>query len=640
MKRQLFKVAKEFKVHITDVVEKLKARGIEKRAHSFETLTDEEYKIVCTLFASPAPKATEPKETKRTTATMKPVPVSQQAEAPQAPPTTVTPMAEPKRPAAPEVPKRSAAARPVPAPAVATVLEAPRPEITPPPTPAKPKISVPRPPVVTVLGHVDHGKTTLLDYIRKTRVAAGEAGGITQSVGAYQAEYKSKKITFIDTPGHKAFANMRARGAALTDIVILVVAADDGVMEQTREAISHARAAKVPIIVAINKIDKPTASVQRVLEQLAREGLQPEDWGGDTITVPLSAITGKGVNDLLEMILLVAELQDLRADPTAKPWGVIVESYLDTTRGPIATAIIKEGTLRLRDIILCHTAYGRIRALLDDRSRRVSEAPPGSAVQILGLSEVPAAGERFEAMDDLMAAKRIAETRTAELRRKRLGKARMTIQDALARQAKTGLLQIILKADSSGTLEAVESELKNLKVDEARLEFLHTGVGNINESDVLLASAVEDAVIIGFRVSVDAKGAQLADQENVPIRTYEIIYQITDDVQRALQSLVAPQFREAKVGEAEVRQVFKIPNVGAVAGCYVRDGQILREARVRIWRSSALVFDGTLSSLKRYDEDVKKVEKDKECGLKIAGFDKIQVGDTLEFYTREVVPRI
>ncbi len=625
MKRQLFRVAKEFGVHITDVVERLKARGIKKRAHSFETLTDEEYEIVRTLFASPPPTAT----TKLT---------------PPAPP-TVTPLAEPKRPAAPaEIPKKSEAAPPSPtsqaAAAPTAVLEAPRLQITPPPTPAKPKISVPRPPVVTVLGHVDHGKTTLLDYIRKTRVAAAEAGGITQSVGAYQAEYKSKKITFIDTPGHKAFANMRARGAALTDIVILVVAADDGVMEQTREAISHARAAKVPIIVAINKIDKPTASVQRVLEQLAREGLQPEDWGGDTITVPLSAITGQGVDDLLEMILLVAELQALRADPTAKPWGIIVESYLDTTRGPVATVIIKEGTLRERDIILCHTAYGRIRALLDDRGKRLSEAPPGSAVQLLGLSEVCAAGERFETMDDLLAAKRLAETRAAESRRKRLGKARMTIQDALAKQAKTGLLQIILKADSSGTLEAVESELKNLQVDEARLELLHAGVGNINESDVLLASSVADAVIIGFRVSVDAKCAQLAEQENIPIRTYEIIYQITDDVQRALQSLVAPQFREAKVGEAEVRQVFKIPGVGAIAGCYVRDGQILREARVRVWRSSALVFDGALASLKRYDEDVKRVEKDKECGLKIAGFDKIQAGDTLEFYTREVVPRI
>jgi translation initiation factor IF-2 len=636
LKRQFFRVAKEFGVHVVDVVEKLKTRGIEKRAHSFETLTDEEYEIVKALFTVPKPEASQSVKPK-TTASGTPASAPPPTAATTAPTKTApSPMTEPKRPLAPkpeihrETLRPSSAATAVAAAASSTaVLEAP-----------KPKPSVPRPPVVTILGHVDHGKTTLLDYIRKTRVAAGEAGGITQTIGAYQAEYKNKKITFIDTPGHKAFADMRARGASITDIAILVVAADDGVMEQTREAISHARAAKVPIIVAINKIDKPGASAQRVMEQLAREGLQPEDWGGETITVPLSALTGQGVDDLLEMISLVAELQDVRADPTAPPWGVIVESYLDTTRGPVATVIVKEGTLRERGVILCHTAFGRIRALLDDRGRRVSEASPGSAVQVLGLSEVPAAGERFEGLEDLVAAKRIAEMRAEEIRRKRLGKSRMTIQDALAQQAKKGLLQIILKADSSGTLEAVENELKNLKVDETRLEFLHIGVGNINESDVLLASAAEGAVIIGFRVSVDAKGAQLAEQEGVAIRTYEIIYQITDDVQRALQSLVAPQIRETKVGEAEVRQVFKIPNVGAIAGCYVRDGQILREARVRVWRHSAVVFDGALASLKRYEEDVKRVEKDKECGLKIAGFDKIQVGDALEFYTREIVPRI
>ncbi|MDW8328840.1 MAG: translation initiation factor IF-2 [Candidatus Bipolaricaulota bacterium] len=634
MKRQLFRVAKEFGVHVADVVEKLKTRGIVKKAHSFETLTDEEYEIVKALFASSSVVSPAPTEASapQPSAPVTPPPAPA---APKPPSTTPTPPTQPPRPPTPQAePVRASPAPPT------AVLEAPKPQPKVEAPPPKPKIALPRPPVVTILGHVDHGKTTLLDYIRKTRVAAGEAGGITQSIGAYQAEYKNKKITFIDTPGHKAFANMRARGASVTDIAVLVVAADDGVMEQTREAISHARAAKVPIIVAINKIDKPGVSVQRVMEQLAREGLQPEEWGGETITVPLSALTGKGVDDLLEMILLVAELQDLRADPTATPWGVVIESYLDAARGPVATVIVKEGTLRERDVILCHTAFGRIRALLDDRGRRVSEAPPGSAVQVLGLSEVPAAGERFERVDDLVTAKRIAETRAEELRRKKLGKGRITIQDALAQQAKKGVLQIILKADSFGTLEAVESELKNLKVDEARLEFLHTGVGNINESDVLLASAVKEAVIIGFRVSVDAKAAQLAEQEGIAVRTYEIIYQITEDVQRALQGLVAPQVREVKVGEAEVRQIFKIPNVGIVAGCYVKEGQILREARVRVWRNGALVFEGTLASLKRYEEDVRKVEKDKECGLRIAGFDKVQVGDLLEFYTREVVPRI
>lgn len=648
MKRQLFNVAKEFGVTIAEIVEKLKARGIEKKAHSFVSLTDEEYEIVRARFATPESKPTTKAKEQRKPATASQPTSSPKMEAPKVTP-SATPLVEPQQIAEPKISKKLAEPQPSPTPtplptAVATapapkvaqqVLEKPAPSIV-----EKPKVLVPRPPVVTILGHVDHGKTTLLDYIRKTRVAAGEAGGITQSIGAYQAEYKGKKISFIDTPGHKAFAHMRARGASITDIAVLVVAADDGVMEQTREAISHARVAKVPIIIAINKTDKPTASTQRVLEQLAREGLQPEEWGGDTITVSLSALTGKGVDELLEMILLVAEIQDLKADPIERPWGVIIESCLDSTRGPLATAIVKEGTLRERDIILCSTAYGRIRALLDDRGKRVSEAPPGSAVQILGLSEVPAAGERFEGRDDLMETKRIVEARLDELRRKRLGKTRLTIQDVLAKQMKKGLLQIILKADSSGTLEAVESELKNLKVDQARLEFLHTGVGNINESDVLLTSTVKDAVVIGFRVEMDKGAAQLADQEGTPIRTYEIIYQITDDVKRALQSLVEPQIREVKIGTVEVRHVFKIHNVGVVAGCYVREGQVLREARVRVWRNSALVFDGALASLKRYDEDVKKVERDKECGLRIAGFEKVQAGDILEFYTRETVPRI
>lgn len=624
---QLYKVAKELNTTISELVTRLESRGIKKRKHSFESLTEEEYKIARELFAAPQPKPVAEK-----------APAQRPAPSP-APPKAPEPKLEPPRPAQ----------TPQPAPAPAPTAVAPTPTAEPkvaqqvlekPAHPARPK--VPRPPVVTILGHVDHGKTTLLDYIRKTRVAASEAGGITQSIGAYQAEYKNKKITFIDTPGHRAFANMRARGAQVTDIVVLVIAADDGIMEQTREAISHARAAKVPIIVAINKIDKPTASVQRVKEQLAREGLTPEDWGGDTITVPISAITGQGVDDLLEMILLVAELQELKADPQAMPKGVVIESSLDATRGPLATVIVQDGTLRERDIVLCHTAYGRIRALLDDRGRRVSEAGPGSAVQILGLSDVPGAGEHFEVLSDLMEAKRIAEARLEELRRKRLERSRRSIEDILKQQehAKRRVLQIILKADSVGCLEAVRNELKNIKVEPVQLEFLHDGIGNINESDVLLASTAKDAVIIGFRTSVDDKAAQMADQEGVPIRVYDVIYQLTDDVKRALQGLVAPQVRETKVGEAEVRHIFKIPNVGPVAGCYVRDGQVLREARVRVKRNNAVIFDGTLASLKHFTEDVKKVEKDKECGIRIAGFDKVQVGDILEFYTREVVPRI
>lgn len=631
---QLYKVAKELNTTVSELVDRLAARGIKKRKHSFENLSEEEYKIAKELFASAQQ------------------PVSAPLQAP-----TPSKISEPKAESTPtklESPRPTPMPKPAPSP---TPMPAPSPEpaaaVAPPPKP-EPRVAqqvlpaapprVPRPPVVTILGHVDHGKTTLLDYIRKTRVAAGEAGGITQSIGAYQAEYKNKKITFIDTPGHKAFANMRARGAQVTDIAILVVAADDGVMEQTREAISHARAAKVPIIVAINKIDKPTASVQRVKEQLAREGLTPEDWGGDIITVPISAITGQGVDDLLEMILLVAELQELKADPQAMPSGVVIESSLDATRGPLATVIVKEGTLRERDVMLVGTAYGRIRALLDDRGRRVSEAGPGSAVQVLGLSDVPGAGERFEVLPDLMEAKRIAEARLEEIRRKRLEKSRRTIEDILREQelaqSKRRVLQIVLKADSAGGLEAVRNELKSIKVEPVHLEFLHEGIGNINESDILLASTAKDAVIIGFRTAIDDKAAKLADQEGVPIRVYDIIYHLTDDVKKALQGLVAPQIRETKIGEAEVRNVFKIPNVGTIAGCYVYDGQVLREARVRVKRNDAVIFDGVLASLKHFTEDVKKIEKGKECGIKIAGFEKVQVGDILEFYTREVVPRI
>ncbi|MCS7198181.1 MAG: translation initiation factor IF-2 [Candidatus Bipolaricaulota bacterium] len=637
---QLHKVAKELNTTIAELVARLETRGIKKRKHSFENLTEEEYKIAKELFAQPEPKPIAPVTPPSHATpiapqpTIEPTPKKPEAPHPQAPasPTGVQPTAS--LAPAPALQAQAQAVAPAPPKPQAEVLEKPAP---PPPPPAKPLI--PRPPVVTILGHVDHGKTTLLDYIRKTHVAASEAGGITQSIGAYQVEYKNRKITFIDTPGHKAFANMRARGAQVTDIAVLVVAADDGVMEQTREAISHARAAKVPIIVAINKIDKPTANVQRVKEQLAREGLTPEDWGGETITVPISALTGQGVDELLEMILLVAELQELRADPHAPPRGVVIESALDPARGPIATVIVQEGTLRERDIMVCHTAYGRIRALLDDRGRRVNEAGPGSAVQVLGLSEVPGAGERFGVMTDLMEAKRLVEARLDELRRKRLEKPRRTIHDILQQQAqaKKRMLQIILKADSVGCLEAVRQELKTLKVESVDLEFLHEGVGHVNESDVLLASTAKDAVILGFRTGVDDKAAKLADQEGVSIKLYDVIYDLTDDVKRALQGLVAPQIRETKIGEAEIRRVFKIPNVGAVAGCYVRDGYVLREARVRVKRNDTVIFDGTLASLKHLDRDEKKIEKGKECGIKIAGFEKIEEGDILEFYMREVV---
>jgi len=506
--------------------------------------------------------------------------------------------------------------------------------------PEKP-LGEPRPPVVTVLGHIDHGKTTLLDWIRKTRVAASEAGGITQSIGAYQVEYNSKKITFIDTPGHKAFTAMRARGASVTDLVILVVAADDGVMMQTKEAIAHARAAKVPIIVAINKIDKPGINVDKVKEQLTKEGLKPEDWGGDTITVPISALTGKNIPELLEMILLLAELQDLRADPKKKASGTIIEGYLDLTKGPVASAIIKDGTLREREIIVAGAAYGRIRALLNDRGQRIREALPGMPVQILGLSDVPPAGVPLEVLDNLEEAKELAESREEERRKKRLASTRRSLADFLAQAVKKKKLLLILKAEAKGSLEALEGELRNLAVEGISLELLHTGVGNITENDVLLAASTEEkAAIIGFRVDIDKEVAELAEQEGIAVRTYDVIYKITEDVEKAMRQMVEPKYREVKQGLVEVRHVFKISGIGTVAGCYVQEGIVLKEAKARVIRDGARVFEGAIRSLKRFAEDVRRVEQGKECGIKLADFEDVQIGDTLEIFTLEEVKQL
>lgn len=673
---RVYEVAEQYGITAKELMDKLKTHGIVK-TNPASGINGEEYEKIKKIFGvsgvkssiKPAPekKATPPTATPTIAGKPKaqPTKIAQPPLAEKSPPAKPSVTPAPAKPA-PGIPPPSATVTPKPttstatasipaAPAQtraptptasATATQAPpkpkAPEIPKPaPPPPKPEKKVPRPPIVTVLGHVDHGKTTLLDYIRKTRVAAGEAGGITQSIGAYQAEYKGKKITFIDTPGHKAFANMRARGASVTDMVVLVVAADDGVMEQTREAISHARVAQVPTLVAINKIDKQTANVLRVKDQLSKEGLLAEDYGGDTIMVPLSAVTGQGVDDLLEMILLVAEVEELVADPDGEVRGVIIESSIDTSKGPMATVIVRNGTLRERDNVISGVAYGRIRALLDDRGKRVQEAPPGTTVQILGLSEAPSAGATLEVVRDMMQAKAIAEKRAEEIRQKKLERSRRSIEELFKQQLlKKGRLQIILKADSAGTLEALEGELKELKVEQATLEFLHTGIGSVSESDILLASSAEDAAIIGFRVGVDSKAAQIAEAEGITIRTYEIIYQVTEDVRKALASLVEPQFKDTKVGEAQVRNVFKIPNVGTIAGCYVRDGNILREARVRVVRQGAVVFDGALASLKRFTEDVRKVEKDKECGIKIAGFDKVSVGDSLEFYLREAVQRL
>jgi len=602
-KLRIYQVAKEMHVTVPKLLAMLKEVGIQKD-NNFSTIEADEYEVIRELFAQPAAVASS-----AAVAETKPVAKSVPVVEPQTSNQLTLELAEPEAPPQKHVEK------------------------------AKPT-GVPRPPVVAVLGHVDHGKTTLLDAIRQTSVAQQEAGGITQSIGAFQVSYKGKAITFVDTPGHRAFTGMRARGAQVTDIAILVVAADDGVMEQTREAIAHARAAQIPIIVAINKIDVVGANVQRVKEQLVKEELVPEDWGGDIITVALSARTREGLDDLLEMILLVAEMQDLRADPKALAQGTIIESNLDPRRGPVASVIIRNGTLHERDVVLAGTAQGRIRALLNDQGKRVGEAPPGSAVQVLGLSDVPPVGASLEVVPDTLQARQIAEERLTAERAGRLERSRRTLAQILSETAQQGGLTLILKADSSGALEALEKELESLKSEEVRLKLLHTGVGDINESDVVLASSAPGSVVIGFRVKIDPQAKALAEREGVAVRTYEIIYQIADDVKRALRSMLEPEYEEEVIGHVEVRNVFKIPRVGAVAGCYVRDGIIKRQAEVRVLRDGSEVFRGHIASLKRFEDDVRMVEKDKECGLKIQGFDDIHEGDELEIVSVREVQRI
>jgi translation initiation factor IF-2 len=624
-RKQVFKLAKELGLSSRELLHELKEIGIEVKSN-FSALEEEQIELIRTHLEGKAPSTGAPQAEAESTQAPQPAEVA---------PATATVKREPAESQTDGKPQGTTAVVEAEAPAEEKVKAPPKPVIPERPT------GEPRPPVVAVLGHVDHGKTTLLDKIRQTHVAEQETGGITQSIGAYQVEYEGKKITFIDTPGHRAFTGMRARGAQVTDIVILVVAADDGVMEQTREAIAHAKAAGVPIIVAINKIDKPGADVTRVKQQLTEEGLTPEDWGGDTITVPVSAVTGEGIEDLLEMIQLVAELEELRADPKRPAQGTIIESHLDTARGPVATAIIKDGTLRERDVVIAGTAQGRIRALLDDQGRRIKEAPPGTPVQILGLSEVPPVGAPLEAAESPSKAKKVVEKRKEEERQAKITKSRLTWEDVLTRAAGQGTLKLILKADTVGSLEAVQNELRRLETEELSLEFIHAGVGHINESDVLLAASSEAEIgVVGFRVEVDPKAKELADREQVSVRTYEIIYELADDVRKALRSLLEPEFEEVPLGVVEVRQVFRIPRVGAVAGCYVRDGKVTRNAYARVVRNDKEVFTGKIHSLKRFDQDVREVTKEKECGIKIEGFDEIQVGDRLEIFTLREIERV
>jgi translation initiation factor IF-2 len=504
----------------------------------------------------------------------------------------------------------------------------------------------PRPPVVTVMGHVDHGKTLLLDRIREANVVASEAGGITQHIGAYQVDYQGQLITFIDTPGHEAFTAMRARGAEVTDIVVLVVAADDGVMPQTIEAINHARAAEVPIIVALNKIDRGDADPTRAMQQLADQGLVPEQWGGDVIMVEVSALQRLGIEDLLEQVLLVAELEELVANPEGRARGVVLEANLDVGRGPVATVIVQKGTLRVGDTIVAGAAWGRVRALLDDREDAVKEALPSTPVQVLGFGDVPAAGDEFRVTDKEKTARDIAELREQRYRSADLRKtssatgtgARLEDIFEQIQRGETATLNLVLKADVQGSLEAVTESLRKLERDEVKLSFVHRAVGGITENDVTLAAA-SNATIIGFNVRPDRNARELAEAQDVEIRTYEIIYKLIEDIESAMVGMLAPEYEEVITGEAEVREIFRIPRVGAVAGCYVRNGVVTRGSRVRFLRDGVIIWKGSITSLKRFKEDVREVQSGFECGIGLSNNQDLRPGDIIETYEEREIPR-
>ncbi|HEY6104171.1 MAG TPA: translation initiation factor IF-2 [bacterium] len=488
-----------------------------------------------------------------------------------------------------------------------------------------------RAPVVTIMGHVDHGKTSLLDTIRKTDVAAREFGGITQHIGASTVDVDARRIVFVDTPGHEAFTSLRARGAQVTDIAVLVVAADDGVMPQTLEAINHARAAKVPIIVAINKVDLPQANPDRVKQQLSDQGLMPEDWGGETVTVPVSARTKQGVKELLEMVLLVADLQELRANPDRPARGTILEAKLDKGRGPVATALVQEGTLRTGDAVVTGESYGRVRWMVSDRGERLNDAGPSTAVEVVGLDSVPAAGDLLEVVRDDKLAKAIAEERRERRKAAEFAAARPGGTEEMYAEAGPKELRLIIKADTHGSIEALSASLQRLAMPEVGISILHTGVGNVTESDVMLAVASR-AVIIGFNVRPEGAVRKLAEQEQIEILTYRIIYEAIDDVGKRLRGFLAPKKREVSLGQAEVRQTFTISKVGTVAGCYVAQGAILRSASIRVIRDGVVVYEGKIASLRRFKDDVREVTEGFECGIGIERFNDIKVGDILEAY--------
>ena len=503
-----------------------------------------------------------------------------------------------------------------------------------------------RPPVITVMGHVDHGKTKLLDQIRKTNVVAGEAGGITQHIGAYQVVMDGQPITFIDTPGHEAFTAMRARGAEATDIVVLVVAADDGVMPQTLEAIAHARAAEVPIVVAVNKIDRAEADPTRVMQQLSERGLIPEAWGGDTVMVEVSALQNLGVDDLLANLLVVSEIEDLRATPDGRAAGVVLESNLDIGRGPVATVLVQRGTLKVGDPVVAGAAWGKVRALLNDKGEQVKSVGPSTPVQILGLSEVAEAGNDFIVAPTEKIAREVAQTREHWQRQASLGSAPhiaaggARLEDVFRQiqAGETATLNLILKADVGGSLEALTESLKKLERDDVKLNFVLRGVGGITKSDIQLAAA-SNATLIGFNVRPDRKVRDMAHAENVEIRTYEIIYNVLEDMENAMLGLLAPEFEEVVTGDAEVREIFRVPRIGSIAGCYVLSGTITRNSKVRFLREGTIIWKGTVASLKRFKDDAREVNAGYECGIGLSDFQDLKQGDTIETYEDREIPR-
>ena len=507
-------------------------------------------------------------------------------------------------------------------------------------------LQVPRAPVITVMGHVDHGKTTLLDRIRNANVVAGEAGGITQHIGAYMVDVDGRKITFLDTPGHAAFTKMRARGAQVTDIVVLMVAADDGVMPQTIEAINHARAAEVPIVVALNKIDKENADPQRVLSQLAEYELVPESWGGDTIVVEMSAQQNLGVDDLLEQLAAVAEVEELTANPTGRAKGVVLEANLDVGRGPVATILVDKGELKVGDPIVAGAAWGRVRAMIDDKGNQVMSAGPSTPVQVLGLQSVPNAGDEFRSSETEKTARTVAEAREQRYRLKaQRGDARVhtgvKLEDIFSQiqAGEVATLNLVLKADVQGSLEAVTESLKRLEREEVKLAFVHRAVGGITENDISLA-ATTNATLIGFNVRPDKKAREMAEAEGVEIRTYEIIYKLLEDIERAMVGMLAPEYEEVVTGEAEVREIFRVPRIGAIAGCMVRSGAITRGSKVRFLREGTIIWKGAIQSLKRFKEDAREVREGFECGVGLTDFQDLKQGDLIETFDEREIARV